>query len=40
MTLGPVVRNSISKDVAGAVERGGGDGSWGGVESLKAESED
>ena len=39
MTFGPVIGNGIGKDVAGAVESGGGDGAWGGIESLKAESE-
>lgn len=39
MTLGPVIGNGISKDVAGAVESGGGNGAWGRIESLKGESE-
>ena len=35
MALGPVVGNGISKDVASAVESGGGNGAWGRIEGLK-----
>jgi len=35
MSLGPVIGNGISKDVAGAVESGGGNGAWGRIEGLK-----